>query len=418
MSELVSAKAVKKKLVVLTFVGWYLPGFRAGGPIRSIANMIDQLGDDFDFRIITSDRDLGDLESYQSIKVDAWNQVGKALVFYASPEKRSLLNIAKLMRTTKHDVLYLNSFFNTIFTVKPLLARRFGLAPKTAIVVAPRGELSYGALKLKYWKKLPFLQLAHRVGLFDGVNWHASTDFEASDIMKVIGVDSFFIKTACDLACDISIKINAKEINFPVLSSAENSTQPPTLRICFLSRIAPMKNLDFALKVLAQVKFPVLFHIYGPKESRDYWAECELLIAQLPLNVHAIYGGSVANSQVCSVISSYDLFFVPSRGENFGHVFIEALSAGVPILISDCTPWRDLQNQKLGWDISLKRPEEFVRALEAAAGFDDVTREEMKACCIAYALQKSQDTEALNRNRNIFIDAVSLTKRFNDILKI
>ena len=45
--------------IILSFAGHYLPGYKAGGPIRSIANMVDQLGDEFDFRIVAGDRDLG-----------------------------------------------------------------------------------------------------------------------------------------------------------------------------------------------------------------------------------------------------------------------------------------------------------------------------------------------------------------------
>jgi hypothetical protein len=42
---------------VLVLLPTYLPGYLAGGPIRSIANMVDALGDEFEFRIVTSDRD-------------------------------------------------------------------------------------------------------------------------------------------------------------------------------------------------------------------------------------------------------------------------------------------------------------------------------------------------------------------------
>ena len=395
-----------RKTIVLIFVGCYLPGFRGGGPIRSIANMVDRLGDEFDFRIVTMDRDLGELHPYQSIKVDTWNQVGKAQVFYASTASRSLRGIARLMRTTPHDVLYLNSFFNTAFTLKPLIARWLGLVPRVGIVVAPRGEFSHGAFKLKRWKKLPFTQLVRLIGLLDDVRWHASTDFEAVDIKRVLKVNSSNINITVNLACDF-VKVSDMPIkNVVAMENEKGTADPSALRICFLSRIAPMKNLDYALKVLAQVKASVQFNIYGPKELPAYWADCELLIAQLPPNVHVSYRGSVENPQVRSVIAGHDLFFVPSRGENFGHVFMEALSAGVPILVSDRTPWRDLKVQKLGWDIPLDQPEEFVRAVEEAAAFDAGKRADMRAHCIDFARERAEDNEALDMNRNLFLYAI------------
>lgn len=389
-----------KKTVVLVFVGCYLPGFRGGGPIRSIANMVERLGDEFDFWIVTADRDLGELHPYQSVEVDAWNQVGKAKVFYASPASRSLRGIVQLICATQHDVLYLNSFFNSAFTLKPLLARRLGLLPCVEVVLAPRGELSKGAFKLKYWKKAPFTKLANAVGMFHKLKWHASTQFEAVDIRRVIQANSLNIKIAVNVASDLSAEPNTRDEAAPKNERA--AARHNALHICFLSRISPMKNLDYALKVLAQVKAPVQFNIYGPKELPEYWNDCELLIKQLPPNISVSYFGSVENSQVRSVIAMNALFFVPSRGENFGHVFMEALSAGVPILVSDCTPWRDLQAQKLGWDIALEQPEAFVRAVEEAAGFDELKRTEMRARCIAFANHKAEDRDALNMNRNLF----------------
>jgi len=55
---------------ILTSVGYYLPGYKAGGPIRTLANMVDKLGDDFQFKIVTADRDFDDMKPYPEIKLD------------------------------------------------------------------------------------------------------------------------------------------------------------------------------------------------------------------------------------------------------------------------------------------------------------------------------------------------------------
>lgn len=397
------------KPIILTFIAFYIPGYRGGGPIRTIANMVNRLGDDFDFRIVTSDRDFGDQHPYNAIEVDAWNQVGQARVFYASPSSRSLWKFARLIRDTPHDVLYLNSFFDPKFTLTPLLACRLRLAPRSPVVLAPRGEFSEGALKLKRWKKAPFINLVFRVRMFDNVLWQASTVYESADIKRVMCIQesSVVVTNNIAVAPDLSQKIYLSEENNNALASMDKGS----LRVCFLSRIAPMKNLDYALKVLAQVKVRVQFDIYGPKERPVYWEECEALIKKLPPNIRTAYGGSVENSKVRAVIGMYDLFFVPSRGENFGHVFMEALSAGVPILVSDQTPWRDLKRQQLGWDISLEQPDEFVRALEEAAGFDAVTRAEMRARCVDFSRDIAEDSGALEMNRNLFLRASSFAHK-------
>ena len=42
---------------VLIFIDWYKPGFKAGGPIQSVSNIVSQLGKDYEFYIITRDTD-------------------------------------------------------------------------------------------------------------------------------------------------------------------------------------------------------------------------------------------------------------------------------------------------------------------------------------------------------------------------
>src|SRR6056297_435855 len=113
----------RQKIKVIVFITYYLPGYKSGGPVRSITNMVDQLSDEFNFSIITKDRDAQDLQKYPDVQIDTWNQVGKAKVYYMSPQKEKLLNLASLLRKTSHNVVYLNSFFSYKFAILPLFAR-------------------------------------------------------------------------------------------------------------------------------------------------------------------------------------------------------------------------------------------------------------------------------------------------------
>ena len=142
---------MKKK--ILCFVGHYLPGYKAGGPIQSIANLVENLGDEFEFYIICNDRDQLDRQPYANVKIDEWNVVSKARVFYASSKNLNFKGIRKLLNETKYDLLYFNSFFSFKFTILPLVIYKFFLLSKKPCVIAPRGEFSLGALKLKHIKK-------------------------------------------------------------------------------------------------------------------------------------------------------------------------------------------------------------------------------------------------------------------------
>lgn len=111
---------------ILTLTDNYLPGYKAGGPVRSLANLIDRLGDEFHFKVITRDRDFGDVETYPGIVVGSWQPVSKAEVFYLTPQSLSLWALLRLIWATEKDVIYLHSFFSPVFTIKPLILRLLG----------------------------------------------------------------------------------------------------------------------------------------------------------------------------------------------------------------------------------------------------------------------------------------------------
>ena len=61
-----------KKKNILIFIDWFLPGYKAGGPIKSVSNIVSSLHDSFNFHIITSDRDIGDSKPYPSEELNKW----------------------------------------------------------------------------------------------------------------------------------------------------------------------------------------------------------------------------------------------------------------------------------------------------------------------------------------------------------
>jgi glycosyltransferase involved in cell wall biosynthesis len=247
---------------ILVLTGCYLPGYKAGGPVRSISGMIQSLGDEFQFRVVTLDRDLGDRQPYPGVVRGAWIPVGKALVMYLPPKLARLDPLAQLIRETPHDVIYLGGGFDPTFVLRALLLRRLGLIRAPAVMLAPQGVFSRGALAIKPFKKRLFLDLAWRFGLYAGVTWHVSTIFEKRDVRRALrlrGKPHFVV-----VAPDIAPAPDAR-------AGPERRKSLARLQVAFLSRICPMKNLDGALRILQGVDVPLDFHIYGPAEDRAYW---------------------------------------------------------------------------------------------------------------------------------------------------
>lgn len=384
------------KPVILTLARYYLPGFLAGGPIRSIANLVANLGDEFEFRIVTLSRDASEAEPYPAVRDNEWVEVGKAKVIYIG-NKASIKTVRRIIAETQHDILYVNSMFDPVFSVAPLLARKLQrMCHKAPVVLAPRGEFSSGALAIKAWKKAAYIAACKLLDVHREVVWQASTPHEAIDIQRRVSCGSESVVIAPDLsqrALGRGRKIH-REIGDPI-------------RVCFLSRISPMKNLDYALRILKSVKIPAVFSIYGPDEGGEYSRHCRGLAEQLPSNIKVSFNPPVPHEEIGGIFAEHDLLFVPSRGENYGHVFIEALSVGLPILTSDRTPWLDLENFGVGWSLNLDDPGRFIEALEVAS---DWSREAWAATserCIEFAAVHLQDAASIEANRELFTIAPS-----------
>lgn len=389
---------------ILSFVSYYLPSYKAGGPVKTIENMVEQL-EGYHFSVVTRDRDLGDQNTFSNVKANSWQTLNKASVMYLTPESLSLKHIAQVINDSDFDALYLNSFFDFVFTIKPLLARKLGLINACPVVLAPRGEFSTGALALKSFKKKLFIKYSGWLGLYSDITWQASSELEKQDIIAALNVDpsSIFI---------------AKDLPPKILKSNKNLVLKvnDTCRIVFLSRISPMKNLDVALQVLGKVKSSLVFDIYGPIEDEVYWQACLKLIEQLPSNIKVNYCGAVTPDQVADVFSGYDLFFFPTRGENYGHVIAESLSVGTPVLLSDQTPWQDLSSDELGWDLPLDL-EVFARKIEEVAEMDLQSRLNWRKQVAVNSISKINNEQDIADNIALFKFSVERFKQKNKVLK-
>lgn len=375
---------------VLVFVPNYLPGYKSGGILRTLVNTVDWL-DDYEFWIVTRDRDLGDIKPFANIDVDNWQQVEGAMVRYLAPHMITTRNLQRLVMETPHDVIHLNSFFDHVFTMKILLARWLGWLPRSPLILSPRGEFVEGPLRLKYHKKLAYISLTRLIGFYKGVTWHASSVYEQQDFVNALNVDVGNVKIALDLPSKVNLASPTSEL----LSEG-------VLRVLFLSRLTREKNLDCALRILQHVKAKVIFDIYGPDEDEGYWNECKQLIRQLPENITATYRGAVLPTEVADIFSQYDLFFFPSRGENYGHVIAEAISVGTKVLISKNTPWLELARDELGWDVDLADTRAFVKLIEAFAGLSLEQRIRQRALVKVNASARLLDPKVVLDNRALF----------------
>jgi glycosyltransferase involved in cell wall biosynthesis len=385
----------------MIFVEYYLPGFKAGGPLRSIGGLVSDLGDQFDFRIVTRCHDDGETAPYHGIGIDEWNQVGRAQVWYASDRGLTVAGLAGIMRQSASDIIYLNGCFGPMM-IRVLLARRLGLAGPRPTIVAPRGEFSAGALLLKGTKKRLFLWIARHAGLFTGITWQASTSLEEADIRTTVGADAT-VKVAADVVMG----------TVPSPIDSRPAKRPGAARFVFLSRITRKKNLDFALQLLSSLDGDITVDIYGPIGDAAYWRQCEECIRRLPGSVHAAYRGVVPHHAVAGVLARAHFFILPTRGENFGHVILEALTVGCPPLVSDQTPWFRSENAPVTWSIPLDDVERWRQELQRRVGMDQDEYRVMSAFAQQFAQIETRKATALAQNKMMLDEVLSSSQPAN-----
>lgn len=383
------------KPIILIFSAGYLPGYKAGGPIRSISNLVAVLGNELQFKIITADRDLGESTPYSGVKLDEWQQIGSASVFYASPSSLKLMNLRKIINSVEYDVSYINSFFSTNFAIKPLLLRCLKLIPQTPTILAPRGEFSPGALALKRFKKSWYISLARLCRYYENITWQASSAFEELDIQNVFQNVKISISVPIVVAPDLPNVIESKLYCSPNKVTGE-------LDIVFLSRISPKKNLEGALTLLEGLQGKIRFNIYGPAEDKVYFEKCMKVAVKLKPAVEVVYQGEVPHNKVKEIFSNHHLFLFPTHGENYGHVILESLVAGCPVLLSDQTPWTKLCEAGVGWEFPLHMKEEFRKALQQCLDMDNSTFHIMSQQSADYGRKKSIDPLVIEQNLMMF----------------
>lgn len=361
---------------ILIFCDYYLPGFKGGGGMWSVVNLVNRFTSEYEFFVVTRNHDLAETAAYKDVLSEEWNTVGNAKVYFFGNGGLTAKRAAELVTEVKPAAIYLNSAFS-MPVLRFLSARRRGLIGDTPVVLAPCGEFPKAALAIKRVKKTLFLLYAKAVGLYNGVIWKASFESDADDIRDIFG-NNIEIMTAPDLV---------PESILPDYSPRwKPEKQAGRVRFVYLSRVTPKKNLAYLLDRLRTIgECEIKLDIIGPIDDETYWRQCSSIIAELPENVKVDVAGALPNDAALKRIVESHFFVLPTLNENFGYVFIEALAAGCPILISDNTVWTDIDERNAGWQISLDKPEMFVERINGCIAMDAEEYSQMSKNARKYA---------------------------------
>lgn len=376
------------KRKILIFTDYFIPGFKAGGPVKSILNLSNIMSGDFDIYVVSRDKDFGDINPYDNISYDGFNIINNINIIYLS--RVNIITINRAIKIIRPDVIYLNSFFSKMTQIV-LLLKKIKLI-NSKIILAPRGELLPGAISLKSKKKKIFLSITKALALYGkDIIFHVTNKIESSN------VKSLFSNKLIEIA-NLTNSENFQFINI--------EKQPNMLNIVFLSRVSKKKNLLYALEILQRIDSKnILFDIYGTKEDLKYWNKCEKLI-NTSHNIKISYKGSVKPADVAAILSGYQCFLLPTLDENFGHAIVEAMQMGVIPIISNQTPWNDLQNFKAGWAIDLNDKDGFIQAIKEIHGYNQKYFSKISKNAKNYIDKKLDTTRSVHMYQHMFSELI------------
>lgn len=373
-----------KILIIMT---GFFPGQKFGGPPVSVDNFCTLLSEE-DYYIVTRNHDMGESTPYQNIN-EGWNKRDNCNVLYLSDKDYKYNRFIQIVDEIKPDIIYLQGLFQNCIIPCLILAKKKNIP----VMLAPRGELCSGAFKKKY-KKVPYIMFLKLFSLLDKIHFQSTSDEETEGIMKCLGIEKdriHFMTNIPSIPKDRNISVNKVE---------------GKANLIFISRIVPKKNLLSALNYLSEVKGNLNFDIYGSLEDEMYWKECEKKIKELPSNIHVEYKGLISHGQVHETLKKYDAFLFPTLSENFGHVIAEALMVGCPVIISDQTPWTDVNDIDGGWSLPLNDSKNFVDAIQSIVDANESVEREYKDNIIQYINGKMNLSEMKDNYVNSFKSAI------------
>lgn len=234
-------------------------------------------------------------------------------------------------------------------------AHRSAVANGARLVVSPRGMMSRWAWRHNDWKKKLARTLIHPGALAAAQGWHATSEEEAADI-RALGFKQ--------PVCIAPNGVDAPDFSASASAAAHWNTACPAVGkrpvALFYSRFHQKKRVIELIDLwLEHAPRDWLLLLVGIPEDYDP-PSLERYVMRMS-GAGRVQAFSGVDRPVPYPVAS--LFLLPSHNENFGLVVAEAMAHGVPVLVTDTTPWTAVNTGGLGWCVPWA---DFPEALKAA----------------------------------------------------
>ena len=225
------------------------------------------------------------------------------------------------------DIVHVHTLWHPLNVAARRACRRHG----KPYVLSPHGMLDPISIDVHAWRKRAYLALMERRNLADAARVVFSTDTERELARPLSG------RGRCEvvsLGADQPPPLPREELAAKFLGAHPGGAEGE--RILFLARLHPKKGLERLLDAMPAVlarKAGAHLFVVGAG-SRSYEQSLRRRAERLGIASRVTFTGFMANEAKWSAMAAADVFVLPSRQENFAIAVVEAMRAGLPVIVS------------------------------------------------------------------------------------
>ncbi len=224
----------------------------------------------------------------------------------------------------EYDLVHVHAIFSYASTVAMAIAR----IQKVPYINTPHGLLCKWSLQQSKLRKQIYLNVIERSNLLHSQSLHFTTQQEQEEFnLLKLNISSFILPLGVQIPTLIP----------DAQSQLHELLQIPDLCpiLLFMSRIHPKKGLEYLIESLGKLKEYNFALVIAGSGEPDYVQQIQDLLVTHSFSDRAHLVGFVEGEIKNLYLQGSDLFTLTSHSENFGIAAIEALAAGMPVLITD-----------------------------------------------------------------------------------
>ncbi|WP_445633818.1 Glycosyltransferase [Nostoc sp. DSM 114161] len=259
-------------------------------------------------------------------------------------DKRNLKkdpNLEFLNSTKYHYFGHLPRLLQTILFARKIIT--FGILQRPTIVISTHVNYATACYALKRITGIPYWVVAHGLDVWEIDSKITKLALKEAD--RIISVSNYtrqrlLSETDIDPQKIVVLPntFDAKEFQIKPkptkLLKRYNlrDDQPVILMVTRLGRMAKYKGYDQIIHALVKVRSQIPDVRFILAGKGDDLPRIKALISSLNLEDSITIAGFVPDEELCAHYNLCDVFAMPSKGEGFGIVYLEALACGKPVL--------------------------------------------------------------------------------------